>query len=126
MCERGSIMTREFVRLPEFEKQCNHLGLSEDNIIEIEIENEIIANPAIGDLIQGTGGIRKLRIALSNRGKRSGARVIFIDFISFSKTYLITVYSKSKVENISKAGRNELRKYVDTLKDELRKKEKYE
>ena len=112
-------MTREFVRLFEFEKQCKRIGLNEDNILEIEIR--LLINPACGDMIQGTGGIRKLRVALNNSGKNSGARVIYVDFARFSKTYFITVYSKGEMDNLSQAERNELKELVRTLKNELRK-----
>ena len=113
-------MTREFVRLFEFEKQCKHIGLSEDDVIGIEIT--LLLNPNIGDLIRGTGGIRKLRYALQNRGKSSGARVVYVDFESFSKTYLLTLFTKGELDNLSQAERNELRILVGILKDELRKK----
>jgi len=66
-------MTRTFVRLPEFERQCKRLGLNEDDIIQIE--NVLLDNPAIGEIMRGTGGLRKLRIALSNRGKSIAFRI---------------------------------------------------
>jgi len=113
-------MTREFIRLFEFEKQCKHIGLSEDDVIGIEIT--ILINPAVGDLIRGTGGIRKLRHALTNRGKSGSARVMYIDFAKYSKTYLLTVFTKGETDNLSKAERNELCAFVEDLKSELRKK----
>jgi len=115
-------MTREFVRLFEFEKQCKNIGLNEDDILKIEIR--LLTDPLIGKMIQGTGGIRKLRIALPNRGKSSGARVIYVDFDDFSKTYFITAYEKSDMDNLSNAEKNELKQLVGILKNELRKKDK--
>ena len=115
-------MTREFVRLPEFEKQCKHMGLIEDNIRDIE--NILLLNPAIGDVIQETGGLRKFRFALSNRGKSAGARVLYLDFIHYEKIYLITVYAKSETENLNQGERNALKSLVKILESELRKKEK--
>lgn len=114
-------MTREFVRLSEFEKQSKHIGLDENDIRDIELT--LLANPAIGDLIKGTGGIRKVRITLPNRGKSSGARVIYIDFTRYKKIYLITVYAKSETDDLSKAEKNELKLLVRILESELRKKE---
>jgi len=112
-------MTRLFIRLPEFEKQCKRIGLNEDDVIKIELT--LLGNPTIGDLIKGTGGIRKVRIPLQNRGKSGGARVIYIDFAYYESIYLITVYEKSTTEDLSKAERNELKILVQTLEDELRK-----
>ena len=112
-------MTREFVRLFEFDKQCKRIGLNEDNILEIEIR--LLINPACGDLIQGTGGIRKLRDAFNNKGKSGGIRIAYVDFAGYNKTYFIIVYSKGEMDNLSQAERNELKELVRTLKNELRK-----
>ena len=65
-------MTRMFVRLPTFEKQCDKIGLDENDVIEIE--NIILSNPKVGEVVKGTGGVRKLRVALcNNKGKSGGA-----------------------------------------------------
>jgi len=61
----GDKMTREFVRLPEFEKQCKRIGLDEDDVIEIE--SALLYNPSLGDVMRGTGGIRKLRVSMPDR-----------------------------------------------------------
>ena len=111
-------MTREFVRLPEFERQCKHMGLNENNIMEIE--NDLLDDPSVGDIIRGTGGLRKFRIALPNTGKSGGARVIYVDFIHYEKIYLVTVYAKSETENLTPAERNELKTLVKILESELR------
>jgi hypothetical protein len=96
------------------------MGLTEDKIREIE--NALMANPTIGDIIQGTGGLRKFRIPLSNTGKSGGIRVIYIDFMSYEKIYLITAYAKSELENLNKEECNELKMLVKILESELRKK----
>ena len=112
-------MTREFIRLPEFEKQCKQLNLVDDDVMAIEII--LLDNPAIGDIIQGTGGLRKFRFPLPNVGKRGGARGIYIDFTFYEKTYLITTYGKSEVENLTQAERNELKKLTNQLLSELKR-----
>ena len=113
-------MTREFVRLPEFEKQCKHTGLDEEDVRAIE--NALLSEPSAGDMMQGTGGMRKFRFPLPNRGKSGGARVIYIDFARHEKIYLITTYAKSETDNLTKAERNELKALVVILESELRKK----
>jgi len=112
-------MTRTFVRLPEFEKQCKSIGLDEDDIIDIE--NALLDNPVIGNLMRGTGGLRKFRIALPGRGKSGGARVVYIDFTYYEKIYLITAFAKSELDNLSQAERNELKKLVKILESELKR-----
>jgi hypothetical protein len=111
-------MTRTFVRLPEFEKQCKHIGLDEDDIMEIE--NTLLENSAAGDIIRGTGGMRKLRITLFNKGKSGGARVIYVDFAFYEKVYFITTYAKNELDNLSQAERNELKVLMKILEGEAR------
>jgi len=117
-------MIREFVRLPKFERQCRHIGLKESDIQEIE--NILLLDPAIGDIIRETGGLRKFQIALPNlvRGKSGGARVIYIDYAFYEKIYLVTAYAKTEMENLSHAERNELKKLVKILESEMKKKVK--
>jgi hypothetical protein len=109
-------LTREFVRLFEFEKKCKEIGLGEDDIRKIE--EFILDNPKSGVVVQGTGGIRKLRYALSNKGKSGGARVIYVDFDRYEKTYLITAYSKGVNENLNEAERNDIKSLVELLEKE--------
>ena len=108
-------MVREFVRLSEFEKRCKEIGLNEENVREIE--NILLDNPFAGDIIQGTGGIRKFRYALPGRGKSGGARIISLDIAHFERTYLITAYEKGEKETLTKAERNALKKLSKALED---------
>ena len=59
-------MEREFIRLPEFEKQCKYIGLNEDDVAGIE--NELLENPTSGDIIQGT--VRVLLSEFRKKGKQ--------------------------------------------------------
>ena len=115
-------MTREFIRLETFEKQCYEVGLPEDDVLAIELI--LLDNPAIGTLIQGTGGIRKFRYPLPNIGKSSGARVVYVDYAYYEKNYLIAVFAKSEMENLSKEQRNELKSLSGVLLSKLREKKK--
>ena len=114
-------MTREFVRLPEFEKQCKQIGLDEDSVKSIE--DVLLSNPSIGDIMRRTGGIRKFRIPLPDRGKSGGARVVYIDFVRYEKIYLLTAFAKNETDNLSHAERNELKALTSILESELRKRE---
>ena len=112
-------MIREFVRMPIFEKQCVSVGLTEDDVMEIE--NRIMLNPLLGDMIVGGGGIRKFRYELPNTGKSGGARVVYIDFAYYEKVYLLFAFAKSEADNLTKAETNNLRKLVKILENELGK-----
>ncbi|WP_006521422.1 hypothetical protein [Desulfoscipio gibsoniae] len=60
-------MTREFVILPEFEKSWNKMGLTAENLRELEIY--LCLHPENGDVVPGTGGLRKLRWSAQEKAK---------------------------------------------------------
>lgn len=73
------------------------------------------ANPGAGDLIPGTGGIRKLRWALPGGGKRGGARAIYLFHNETLPIFLLALYGKNEKANLSKAERNTMAKLVPIL-----------
>ena len=112
-------MIRTFIHLPEFDRRCKHLGLSEDDIMEIE--KALLDNPSAGDIVPGTGGVRKLRIALyDHKGKSGGARIIYVDFAFYESIYLMTAYAKGEKENLTKEERNNMRNAVKILEQEAK------
>lgn len=72
-------------------------------------------HPTAGVLIQGTGGIRKLRWGADGRGKRGGTRVIY--FVGGEETplYLLALFAKNEKADLSFAERRQLRSLVDDL-----------
>lgn len=106
-------MTREFVILPEFEKQWKHIELSDDDLKRLQ--SELLVDPQKGDVMQGTGGVRKMRFALENRGKSGSVRIIYVDFWVYEKLYLITAYPKNEKDNLSKAERNSIKQMIERL-----------
>ena len=85
-----------------------------------ELVEYVAANPRAGDLIPGTGGVRKLRWARSGRGKSGGARVIYYFHSEVLPLYLLTVFGKGEKADLSQAERNELAKLVQILKATVR------
>ena len=101
-------MDRTFIQTSEFSRKWDDEDL---RLLELEI----LKNPNKFPIMQGTGGLRKARIALDNKGKSGGARVCFVDFVLAETIYLITVYGKKEKDNLSKEERNEIRKLIDAL-----------
>jgi putative transcriptional regulator len=101
------------VELPEFRNFAKSY-LDEEECMEII--NHIAANPTEGDLIQGSGGIRKIRFAARNKGKSGGIRVIYYYHNENMPVFLITAFLKNQMENISKATCNEFKKLTEQLK----------
>ena len=89
-------MKREFVYVPTFEKSWKQLNLSEKELRVLE--NLILEKPNIGEIIQGTGGLRKMRFAIDNRRKSHSIRILYIDFSYYEKSiYKIRIDRKSVV-----------------------------
>ena len=60
----------------------------------------ISANPKSGDVIRGSGSVRKIRWAGTGHGKRGGARIIFYS-ADANYVYLMTIYAKNQKADIS-------------------------
>lgn len=101
---------REFVQLPIFTKAWEYMGLSDAHLRDLE--SLILSNPDGGDIIPGSGGARKIRFQIPGKGKRGGARVIYVDFIQIEKVYLITAYPKSEKSNLSPKEINTIKEIV--------------
>ncbi|MBF8224500.1 transcriptional regulator [Halomonas sp. 328] len=60
----------------------------------------LASDPLVGDVIPGTGGVRKVRWRRQGSGKRGGARVIYYNTLDNGQVWLLIVYSKSKFDNL--------------------------
>jgi hypothetical protein len=72
----------------------------------------IANNPLSGDVIPGTGGLRKVRYARQGTGKRGGVRVVYYNLLDDGKIWLLIVYSKSKFDNLPIAFLNQLKSAI--------------
>ena len=90
------------------------MGLSDEDLPLLEIE--LLKNPRSGDVIEGTGGARKLRIQLEGRGKSGGARVIYLDVYDKEHLYLLFAYPKNVQENLSADQKKAIAKLIEILK----------
>lgn len=72
-------------------------------------------NPTAGELIPGTGGVRKLRWALEGRGKRGGARVIYFYHSAAMPLFALTAYAKNDRADLSQQDRNDFRRLTKLL-----------
>ena len=80
----------------------------------------IAATPEGGDLIRGTGGLRKRRIPLPGRGKRGGARVITLFLGDEWPVYAVFLYAKNEREDLSPAQTKALLRVVSAIKAQAR------
>ena len=72
-------------------------------------------DPDCSEVIPGTGGFRKVRVARAGMGKRGGARVIYILRGEAFPIFLITVYAKNEKENLTQHERNQMAKRANEI-----------
>lgn len=102
----------EFIETPIFTRMI--LALLKDDEYR-ELQNDLLVNPARGDLIQGGGGIRKLRYGTHGRGKSGGVRVIYYWLKDNGQIYMLVAYPKSTKDTLTDKETALLRELVKEL-----------
>ena len=105
-----SIIT--IAELPEYIRCAEKLMSDAERL---DVVNYLAAQPKAGDLMEGTGGVRKLRWGRGAKGKSGGVRVIYYVHSDLMPLYLLTLFAKNERANLSKAERNELADLVELL-----------
>ena len=98
--------------LPEYIRRADSLFSESERKAVVDYLAE---HPKSGDLMEGTGGIRKLRWSRGNKGKSGGVRVIYYYHDERIPLYLLTMFGKNERANLSKSDRNALSKLVSIL-----------
>lgn len=95
-----------------------------DDVAYAKLQQELMDNPSRGTVIKGTGGLRKIRFVDPRRskGKRSGARLIYLYLPDVKRFYLLDIYSKDEKVDLSAAECRQLSLLVDELKKSARQK----
>lgn len=114
-------MNITIAELPEYIK-CSEKLLDEEE--RNSIINYLAIHPTSGDIIEGTGGIRKIRWSRRGKGKRGGIRVIYYYYNETIPLFLLTVFGKNEKDNLSKAERNELAKLTKKILESYKGKPK--
>lgn len=110
-------MNRTFIEVPLFSKRWKEIGLGENELRALQIM--LLKDPESGPVMEGTGGIRKVRFPLKNKGKSGGVRVCYTDFEEYEVIYLITAFEKKEQDNLTNEEKNVLKKLVKSLKEEI-------
>ena len=109
-------MVRTFIEVPLFTRRWKEIGLNDDDLQRLQIM--LLKDPLSGPIMEGTGGIRKVRFPIENRGKSGSVRVCYADFEEYEVTYLITAFAKNEQENLTQEEKIVLKKLVKSLRDE--------
>src|SRR5271157_5587204 len=109
-------MLKTFIESGEFTAWVKSY-LTDDDLAAMQ--RELLAEPETGDVIPGCGGLRKLRVADPKRGKgkRGGARVVYLHIAAADQIYLITVYGKDQKDNLSADDKKLYRQLVQIRPD---------
>ena len=82
-----------------------------------DLINYLAEHPKSGDIMEGTGGVRKLRWRRGGQGKSGGVRVVYYFHDDLMPLYLLTLFAKGDKVNLTKGERNELADLVEALVD---------
>lgn len=78
----------------------------------------LVEDPEAGARIAGTGGVRKVRIALAGGGKSGGARVVYYYRESRGRIYLLFAYAKNVRDSVTRAEKNAMKQLLTELEGE--------
>jgi hypothetical protein len=96
------------VETPEYLAAAKKAGMSDSE--RLAAVDAIAANPSAGDVIEGSGGARKVRVAREGKGKSGGYRVITYYTHDDLPVYLLTVISKGKQANLTATQKAQIKK----------------
>ncbi len=99
-----------FVETPTFTKRV--VQLLNDGQYAL-LQTHLAARPDAGDLIRGSGGMRKLRWAGSGRGKRGGLRVIYYWWVARDRISMLLVYPKNEQDDLNAEQLKQLRRALE-------------
>jgi len=102
----------KFVETSMFTKQINALLLDDQYK---ELQKELVFNPAAGDIIKHSGGLRKIRWRSASKGRRGGLRVIYYWFVSEDQIYMLLAYGKNEKDDLTAAELKILRQLVEGM-----------
>jgi hypothetical protein len=101
------------LQLPKFKAEATEL-IGADGIEALAVY--LIDHPDAGDVIPGSGGVRKLRWAAKGKGKRGGARIIYLYAVVAGRVYLLRCYAKNLKADLSVDDKKQLRQIAAHLK----------
>lgn len=78
-----------------------------------ELQNFLLKQPDAGDVIQNTGGLRKLRWKAASKGKRGRVRIIYYWQMTKNQIYLMTLYAKNEMTDLTAKEKKLLKQMVE-------------
>lgn len=111
-------MKRLIIQTRNFAKKLDNL-LDKKRLLHKDFESfkkKLVENPEAGDLIPGTGGVRKIRLKSSSQGKSGGFRICYFDDKKNSELFLVLIYQKNEQENLTAEEKKVLKELINAIK----------
>lgn len=102
------------VETPTFSEDASRIWTEEERGA---FSSWLASNPDAGDVIPGSGECRKVRWALSGRGKRGGARIIYFNRLGENEIWLLLIYTKNVTANIPSHLLRSIREAIENEED---------
>jgi hypothetical protein len=109
----------EFIEFPAFTNRLLALAKEHADDVLLEIQNDLLANPKRGQVVQGTGGIRKARASdpARGKGKRGGFRYMYYFIERDGQIYLLMVFTKDEQDDLTKDQKKRLAGAIRELRE---------
>lgn len=106
------------VELPGYRRRADELLSSDEQDAIVDL---IAYEPTCGDLIPGTGGLRKVRVGRGSSGKRGGARVIYYFYSADFPLLLVALYAKNEKGDLSGQEKKQFAALVQEITNQWRR-----
>lgn len=110
-------MTKTFIQTNQFSREWDRLGLNDNDLRRLEYI--LLKNPKTGNVIPGTGKLRKMRFSYMHGGKSGGVRVCYVDYVIYDTIYLVTLYPKNEKENLTMKERSDIKRAIEMFEKYL-------
>ena len=107
------------IELPGYRRRADELLSADEQEAIIDL---IAYEPTCGDLIPGTGGLRKVRVGRGSSGKRGGARVLYYFYNADFPALMVALYAKNEKADVSPRGKKRFAALVKEIMDQWRRK----
>ncbi|HEY2588361.1 MAG TPA: type II toxin-antitoxin system RelE/ParE family toxin [Tepidisphaeraceae bacterium] len=109
-------MKLTFAQVAGFAAKWARMRLTDEDLQALE--TQIMEQSQGGDVMKGTGGVRKIRFAPPSwqTGKSGATRVCYVTLVDVEHCYLLAIFAKNEKANLTQAERNEMRQLVALLK----------
>ncbi|MDR1863846.1 MAG: type II toxin-antitoxin system RelE/ParE family toxin [Treponema sp.] len=106
-----------FIYTKKFDREWADQNLTNED--QHQLENFLLVNPVAGKMMEGTGGLRKVRWNSEGSGKSGGVRILYIDMPATQIICMVDLFPKNEKDNLTKDEKNKIKRVVKQIVEEL-------